>query len=70
MGQLNSSLLPTVTHAIKPSPLIFFFLFLPTMPVNTQMEAHIHASYLQGGEGGNNLVYSHMSAPSTHNAIV
>lgn len=51
MGQLNSSLLPTVTHAIKPSPLIFFFFFLPTMPVNTQMEAHIHASYLQGGKG-------------------
>lgn len=71
MGQLNSSLLPTVTHAIKPSPLIFFF-FLPTMPVNTQMEAHIHASYLQrGGEKkNNNPVYSHMPAPSTHNAIV
>lgn len=63
MGQLNSSLLPTVTHAIKPSALIFFS--SPSPPYcackyTGSRHTYVQAPYSSG------VLYGHMPAPRTH----
>lgn len=64
MGQLNSSLLPTVTHAIKPSALIFFS-SLPPPPCCACKQTGSRRTYAQATYSSG-ILYGHMPAPSTH----